>query len=71
MFVGIDIGSSSTNIVLINNEKEIESYEVIQTSPNHKESAQKALNLVCEKKGCLQSDFKYMVSTGYGRKKCR
>lgn len=68
MFAGIDIGSSTTNIVLINNKKEIEGYEIIQTSPNHKESAQKVLNLMCNKKGWSQSDFAYIVSTGYGRK---
>lgn len=41
MFAGIDIGSSSTNVVFINSEKEIISYEVIPTGPNHKESVKK------------------------------
>ncbi len=68
MFAGIDIGSSSTNVVFINSEKEIICYEVIPTSPNHKESAQKAVSSLCEKNNLSESDITYLVSTGYGRK---
>jgi CoA-substrate-specific enzyme activase, putative len=68
MFAGIDIGSSSTNVVFINSKKEIICYEVIPTSPNHKESAQKAISSLCEKNNLLESDITYIVSTGYGRK---
>lgn len=68
MFIGIDIGSSSTETVLINSDQVILKYIVSQTGANHKLTAQKAIEDVCAKQGCHPSDVISIVSTGYGRK---
>jgi predicted CoA-substrate-specific enzyme activase len=68
MFAGIDIGASSTDVVLINVDKEIISHSVILTGAKHKQAAEKALKLACESGGCCISDIENIVGTGYGRK---
>lgn len=68
MFVGIDIGASSTDVVLMDSYKNIIAHEVLATSASHKQSAEKALQSICSQSGCSMSEIKKFVGTGYGRK---
>jgi (R)-2-hydroxyacyl-CoA dehydratese activating ATPase len=68
MFAGVDIGASSTDVVLIDENKRIVASSVIPTGANHKQAYEKALKLVCEKAGCSIGDIEGIVGTGYGRK---
>ncbi|HOV28330.1 MAG TPA: acyl-CoA dehydratase activase [Pseudobacteroides sp.] len=68
LFVGIDIGASSTDAVLINENKDIIAYNVIHTGANHKIAAEKVLEELCEKSGHGINSIDAIVGTGYGRK---
>ena len=64
---GIDIGSLSTDAVLINEKKEIVSSVVIPTGASSKDAAEKAFQEAMNKLKVQASDIDYTVSTGYGR----
>ena len=63
---GVDVGSvGSKAAILINGE--IYSWGITRTGSNSPESATKALNWALDGTGLKQTDFKYIVGTGYGR----
>ena len=66
MFLGIDIGSSSSKAVLINRKKEIAAIAVINfgTGTN---APEKALERALKETGTEEKDIEYTVATGYGR----
>lgn len=64
---GIDSGSTSTNVVILNNHKEILSYSVMRTGAKSLDSALKAFEEALEKSGIKKENIDYIVSTGYGR----
>lgn len=66
-FAGVDSGSTSTNIVIIDNEQNIVSYSVIPTGAMALDSAQRAYDIALEKAGLTPDDIANVVSTGYGR----
>lgn len=66
-FVGIDSGSTSTNAVILDGDRNILSFAVVQTGVNLKESAKKAFNAALEKAGLAEAQIERTVSTGYGR----
>lgn len=66
-FAGVDSGSTSTNIVIIDNEQNIISYSVIPTGAMALDSAQRAYDIALEKAGLTPDDIANVVSTGYGR----
>ncbi len=68
LYAGIDIGSQSTEFVIIDDNKELVSYSIIPTGAVHSEAASKALEEACENANCNIEDIGYIVSTGYGRK---
>jgi len=45
-FVGIDSGSTSTNVVLLNSDGKMVAFESVPTGVNMGESAQEALNKI-------------------------
>lgn len=65
--LGIDSGSTSTNAVIMNGNKEIVAYHVVRTGAKSSESARSALCGVLEKAGITREDLNLIVSTGYGR----
>jgi predicted CoA-substrate-specific enzyme activase len=68
MFAGVDIGSVSTKVVLINKEGEILAFSLIATGYDRQKSGAEVLKLALDKIGKSQKDIEYIVSTGYGRR---
>ncbi len=64
---GIDIGSLSTDTVLLNKDKAIISSCVIPTGASSKEAAEYSFQSALKQRGLQPSDVEYIVSTGYGR----
>lgn len=65
--VGIDSGSTSTNAVIIDSNKNILSYSSLRTGAKSIESAKKVIDKVLESTGINKSQVDLIVSTGYGR----
>lgn len=63
-YIGIDSGSTSTELVAIDQDKNIIKNIIVRTGANALEGAKKAL----EKSGIDKNDISYIVATGYGRK---
>lgn len=63
-FIGIDSGSTSTELIAIDKDLNIIKKVMIRTGASAGIGARKAL----EKSGIDQSDIAYIVATGYGRK---
>lgn len=66
-FGGIDVGSLSTEAVIINSEEQVLAEVVLITGVNGSEAAQKALNQALELAELAQSQIAALTSTGYGR----
>ncbi len=67
-YAGIDSGSTSTEIVILDEEKNIISYNKTLTGGDIQVAAQKVLTLSLQEIGCNYSDLTFVVGTGYGRK---
>lgn len=65
--LGIDSGSTSTNTVILNQDREIIAYDVIRTGAKSAESAERILTETLDKAGLARTDLARIVSTGYGR----
>ncbi|AGF57617.1 putative CoA-substrate-specific enzyme activase [Clostridium saccharoperbutylacetonicum] len=65
--MGIDSGSTSTNAVILKNNREIVAYTIVRTGAKSSESAKRALEEVLEKARLTREDLSLIVSTGYGR----
>lgn len=65
--LGVDSGSTSTNAVIMNSNKEIVASLVVRTGAKSSESARRALTEVLEKAHLTREDLSLIVSTGYGR----
>lgn len=68
IFAGLDIGSISTKMVFIDENKKILFYELVRTGSNSKKAAEKCMQLVLEKAKISFSDITNLIATGYGRK---
>jgi predicted CoA-substrate-specific enzyme activase len=68
MFAGIDIGSATTKVVIINQRAEILAFSLIPTSYDREQSGAEVLQSALEKAGKTRSAIEYIVSTGYGRR---
>ena len=66
-FVGIDSGSTSTDVVILNREKEIVTGIILPTGAGAAVGAERALEEALQKAGLLREDIDAMVTTGYGR----
>lgn len=64
---GIDSGSTSTNVVIMDSNKNILSSSVVRTGAKSLEGAKKALNIALNKANIKLDELSYIVSTGYGR----
>ena len=65
--LGIDSGSTSTNAVIMDSDRQIRAFEVVRTGAKSGESAERIRDLVLEKAGLKREDLSRIVSTGYGR----
>src|SRR5699024_6717654 len=65
--MGIDSGSTSTNAVIMDQDRKIKAFSVVRTGAKSGESADKILKEVLEKAGLKREDISWIVSTGYGR----
>ena len=65
--LGIDSGSTSTNAVIMDQDRKIRAFSVVRTGAKSGVSAEKALKDVLEKASLEREDLSWIVSTGYGR----
>ena len=64
---GIDSGSTSTDVVIMNRGRKILSSIILPTGMSASKSAKKALHLALSEAGIRESDLGGIVATGYGR----
>jgi predicted CoA-substrate-specific enzyme activase len=68
LFVGIDVGASTTKTIIINPESEVLGYSVTASGANFEGAAEKTFMRSLDKiKGAFR-DMCFVVSTGYGRR---
>ena len=65
--LGIDSGSTSTNTVILDENRQIKAFSVVRTGAKSSQSADAALADVLKKAGLNREDISLIVSTGYGR----
>jgi len=65
---GIDIGSVSTDVVIINQLGEMVGHEVVPTGANFRAAADKGIETALQRAKLTREDVAYIVCTGYGRK---
>ena len=64
--LGIDVGSLSTEIVIMDKEKNYD-YVIVPTGANSRAAAERALQLLLARKDCKREEISFTVATGYGR----
>ena len=70
MYVGIDIGSSSSKVAVLNEDKQIAALAVTNLGTGT-DGLLTALKKAYEQAGITQEDVKFTVATGYGRMSCK
>ena len=65
--MGIDSGSTSTNAVILDKDKNILSSIIVKTGAKSMNSAVKAFDLALEEANLKKEDISLIVGTGYGR----
>ncbi len=66
---GVDVGSTQTKAVIINEKKEIVGRALIDTGANVTAAAENAYRLALQNSGVMEEEVEYVVGTGYGRYK--
>lgn len=66
-FAGIDSGSTTTNMVVLNEAGDICASTIVRTGPKATRGAQQALDEVCAQLDASPDDFASIIATGYGR----
>lgn len=66
-YAGIDSGSASTDVVILDEKKNIVTSVILPTGAGAGNSAQRALQEALDQAGLQESDLRATVSTGYGR----
>lgn len=69
MYAGIDIGSLTAKLVVVNQKGKIIARELMAVLPNPLDSAQELIRRISERNKIKWQEIKYVVSTGYGREK--
>ena len=67
IFVGIDIGSTTTEAVLLDENKHILASAQTNTGYELDKAADNVVAVCCAEANCRREDFTFCVSTGYGR----
>ena len=68
MFLGIDVGSISTEAVIIDGQGNILAFEITKSGFDHKAAINRVMDGVCRKTGIDKEDIIDIVATGYGRR---
>lgn len=66
-FAGIDSGSATTDVVILNQDKTIVAKVILPTGAGASNGAQRALEEALQQAGLTQADLTATVTTGYGR----
>ena len=66
-YLGIDVGSLSTEAVIIDARDGLAGYSIIQTGANSTEAAEQALEKALLQAGLQREQIRRAVATGYGR----
>ena len=67
LYAGIDSGSTSTDVVIIDREKNIIAQSILPTGAGAAAGADRALDAALAQAGLSRSDINATVTTGYGR----
>lgn len=67
LFAGIDSGSTTTNMVVLDANETLLAFSIVRTGPRAQMGAQAALEDVCKQLNIKKEDFAAIVATGYGR----
>ena len=67
LFAGIDIGSLSTDVVLLDRKGKIAGSAIVATGASTKKACEEALSRALGEAGSVPSAVVFTVSTGYGR----
>lgn len=66
---GVDVGSTQTKAVVINEERRLVATALIPTGAYVSQAAEKAFDSALQKEGLKRADISFVVGTGYGRYK--
>ena len=66
-FAGIDIGSTMTKVVIINDDAETCASVIQHTGAEHRRLANKVMEEALEQSGLAFDEISYVIATGYGR----
>lgn len=66
-FAGIDIGSTITKVVIINDQEKIVSCVINRTGSEYRRLAHKVMEEAIAQAGLMLNDISYVIATGYGR----
>jgi len=66
-FAGIDIGSTMTKVILVDQEEKILASIIGPTGAEHRHLALKVMEEALQKAGLTLEEFDFIVATGYGR----
>lgn len=68
MYLGVDVGSVSTDAVLIDDNNVIKKYSIVKSGFDHRVAIENAINKICDSCCIDMTDIKRIVGTGYGRR---
>jgi len=68
LYLGIDIGSVTTNAVLLNDNKDIVAFSIVKSGFDHRAAIDEVINNICVKAKIKKEQIQSIVSTGYGRR---
>jgi predicted CoA-substrate-specific enzyme activase len=67
LYLGIDIGSSTCDAVLIDDHEQIIAWKIVPTGARNIEAIEQSTNGVLQRAGVRQQDVAATIATGYGR----
>jgi len=67
LVAGIDIGSTSTNVVILDHHRRIVAFSIEKTGAKSEKGAKNALDSALQKAGIRREQLEKVVATGYGR----
>ena len=67
LFVGIDIGSLSTDVVLLDGNLTVVGSAIIATGASTRKAAREGLDAALRTAGAMEREVAFTVATGYGR----
>jgi predicted CoA-substrate-specific enzyme activase len=67
-YVGIDVGSTTSKVVVLSDGGKVEAFSILRNSYNLAESGRKAFQMALNKKELFENEIAYIIATGYGRR---